>query len=409
VVTETKHSKVLIVDDESVIRRTINRTLTTEGFECVEASNSLEAVTQLEIYRPDLVILDIMMPGKSGRELLPEITTSYPHMAAIMTTAVVDPKIITECMKSGAQDYLTKPFNLEEVVKSVNRALEIKQLESRKNEYQKRLAITVDDQNDQLMAQQEELILKEEEIERANKLKSEFLHNISHELRTPLNIILGFSELMADEVPGKITDEQRKCLSDILKSGEHLLELVTEVLNISGIDSGKVRFKPRNISLKGVVSSARRIVMPVLTNKHQKIKLEIEEQLPDISADEDKMVQVFHNLLDNASKYSPDGSEIKIEAAVQDGWCQVSVIDNGTGIKKEDMIRLFEPFSRLDINQPRDKGGTGLGLLVVKQIVEKHGGRIWAESEYGRGSRFSFTIPLAKDNLSTTPEEQIVT
>ena len=113
-------------------------------------------------------------------------------------------------------------------------------------------------------------------------------------------------------------------------------------------------------------------------------------------ADEAKLEQVLINLVDNASKYSPDGSKLNIEAATKGNWCQVSVIDNGIGIKKEDQERIFEPFSRLNSKLAEERVGTGLGLAVVKQIVERHGGRIWVESEFGKGSRFVFTVPLAK-------------
>jgi len=250
-------------------------------------------------------------------------------------------------------------------------------------------------QTEELMTQQQEIIEKREEVERANQLKSEFLANMSHELRTPLNVIIGFSELMMDEVPGKISEEQRQCLSDVLASSQHLLNLINEVLDLSKIESDKVELRLVNIALTEVVESLRSTTTHVLASRKQSLNVEIEEGLPPVHADEAKVKQVLINLLGNAAKFTPDGGKLKIEAVRQDNWCRVSVIDNGIGIKEEDRERVFEPFYRLDSPLAKVKSGTGLGLALVRQIIEKHSGQVWVESEYGKGSRFTFTLPLA--------------
>jgi len=200
---------------------------------------------------------------------------------------------------------------------------------------------------------------------------------------------------MIDEVPGKVNDEQRQCLSDILDSSQHLLDLINEVLDLSKIESGKMRLRLTNIALPEVIESLTSTMMPILAPRQQSLDIEVEEGLPLIHADKGKFGQVLLNLVDNSSKSTPDGGRLKIKAVREGDWCQVSVIDNGIGIKEEDMERIFEPFCRLDDALVKDKGGTGLGLTLVKQIVERHGGRIWVESEYGKGSRFTFTLPLA--------------
>jgi len=256
-------------------------------------------------------------------------------------------------------------------------------------------------QAEELLSQRQELIEKAREVERANQLKSEFLANMSHELRTPLNVIIGFSELMADEVPGKINEEQRECLSDILTSSRHLLNLINGVLDLSKIESGKVEFNLENVDLNKVIESFTRTVMPILKPRKQKLDVEIEDRLPLVYADEGKLSQVLLNLVDNASKFSPNGSRLKVRAATECNLCQVSVIDNGTGIKKEDQERIFEPFSRLDNPLTKERGGTGLGLALVKQIVERYGGQIWIESECGKGSQFTFTLPLATSDANS--------
>ena len=252
----------------------------------------------------------------------------------------------------------------------------------------------LDEQNQELLRQQQKLLEKTKEAEAASRLKSEFLANMSHELRTPLNVIIGFSELMLDQVPGPVNKKQRQCLEDILSSGRHLLGLIDQVLDLSKIESGKTELNLAAVALTEVIESLKNTMLPILAPKKQRLNIRVEEGLPPVYADEAKLRQVFFNLLSNSSRFTPEGGKIEIEAVRNGTSCQVSVIDNGIGIKKEDQARIFEPFCQLDNAPTKGGGGTGLGLAVVKQIVEKHGGRIWVESEYGKGSRFTFTLPL---------------
>lgn len=253
-------------------------------------------------------------------------------------------------------------------------------------------------QAEELVAQQQELIEKTGEVERTNRLKSEFLANMSHGLRTPLNVIIGFSELMKGEVPGKINEEQRQCLSDILASSQHLLNLVNKVLDLSKIEAGKTKLNLTNLALTEVIESLARTMAPILAPRQQRLDVEIEKGLPLVYADKAKVSEVLLNLLSNATKFTQDGGRLKIEAVRKGDWCWVSVIDNGIGIKKEDQERIFEPFCQLDNPLTKRKSGTGLGLTLVKQIIEKHGGQIRVESEYQKGSRFTFTLPLTTSN-----------
>ena len=252
----------------------------------------------------------------------------------------------------------------------------------------------LDEQNQELRSRQRKLVEKTREVEVASRLKSEFLANMSHELRTPLNVIIGFSELMLDQVPGPVNKKQRECLEDILSSGRHLLVLIDQVLDLSKIESGRTELKLAEVALPVVIESLKNTMLPILKPKRQKLDIEIEESLPAVNADKAKLRQVFFNLLSNSSRFTPEGGRIEIKAVKNGTHCRVSVSDNGIGIKKEDQERIFEPFCQLDSTPARGNNGTGLGLVVVKQIVEKHGGQVRVESEYGKGSRFSFTIPL---------------
>lgn len=250
-------------------------------------------------------------------------------------------------------------------------------------------------QSEELMAQQQELMEKTRLLEEMSQAKSEFLAHMSHELRTPLNVIIGFSELMLDQVPGEINSEQKQCLNDILSASKHLLGLINDILDLSKIESGRLEMKVRNISMPNLVKAVKSIMMPIITPRNQTLEINIDEGLPLVKADKDKIRQVFINLLGNATKFTPDGGKLKVEAVQEDGWCRVSVMDTGIGIKKEDQARLFEPFFQAEKPLVKGVSGTGLGLAIAKQLVEKHGGKIWVESEYGKGSTFSFTLPLA--------------
>jgi PAS domain S-box-containing protein len=251
----------------------------------------------------------------------------------------------------------------------------------------------------------EQLEAQNRELEKASRAKSDFLARLSHELRTPLNVVMGFAELMLDQVPGEVNEEQRQCLGDILTSSRDLLGLINEVLDLSKVEAGKVELRRRNIALPEVVKSVTSAMMAVLSQRKQSLDVDLDKGLPLLQADEARLRQVLFNLLSNASNFTPDGGKIRIEASVKDGWCQVSVSDNGIGIKEEDLKQIFEPFYQADSSMTRERRGTGLGLTLVKEIIEMHGGQVWVESKYGEGSRFIFSLPLVASEEAGAEED----
>ena len=236
---------------------------------------------------------------------------------------------------------------------------------------------------------------KNTELERANKAKDSFLASMSHELRTPLNGIIGFAEFLADGKPGTINAKQKEYLEDILNSGQHLLHLINDILDIVKIQAGKLELNPEAFLLTDIIKEVRAGVRPIAQNKHIEVRIEVAEGLEDVTLDQQRFKQVLFNLLSNALKFTDDAGNVDIRADL-DGThsFRLSVRDSGIGIKPEDVKRLFKEFEQLETGTDRRFGGTGLGLALTRKIVELQGGSIHVESEVGKGSTFSVILPL---------------
>ena len=250
-------------------------------------------------------------------------------------------------------------------------------------------------QTDELLAQQHALAEKNREVERANQAKSEFLANMSHELRTPLNSIIGFSEVLEDQLFGELNEAQKKYVHNINTSGMHLLQLINDVLDLSKVEAGKMLLQCEDFPISAALHDIETAMRHELDKKNLSFDMEIDERLASINADKQKFRQVMLNLLSNAVKFTPQGGKIKVIAKGVDGLAvQISVTDTGIGIKSEDIKRIFARFQQIDSKTVREYAGTGLGLALTKRFVEIHGGKIWVESEFGKGSTFTFAIPL---------------
>jgi len=249
-------------------------------------------------------------------------------------------------------------------------------------------------------------------MRRADELKSQFLANMSHELRTPLNSIIGFSRVILKGIDGPITELQQQDLTAIYNAGQHLLGLINDILDLSKIEAGKMELAFEDVDIADLVNSVMSTAVGLVKDKPVKLIKEIDDNLPIIHADPIRVRQVLLNLISNAAKFTEEG-HIKVFARLQKGphglpEVLIGVEDTGPGIAKEDQEKLFKPFSQVDASPTRKTGGTGLGLSISRNLVEMHGGRIWVESEPGKGSTFYFTLPVIRPEEAATGSERIV-
>jgi GAF domain-containing protein len=239
-----------------------------------------------------------------------------------------------------------------------------------------------------------EIEAKGRELEAANRHKSEFLANVSHELRTPLNAIIGFSEVLGERMFGELNEKQAEYTDDILSSGRHLLSLINDILDLSKIEAGRMELEITTFDLPLAIENALLLIRERASRHGIKLDRVIDDRIGDFTGDERKVKQILVNLLSNAVKFTPEGGQIKVDASLGDTTVIVSVTDTGIGIAKEDQEAIFEEFRQVGSNYAQKREGTGLGLTLTRKFVEMHGGKLWVESELGKGSKFTFTLPI---------------
>jgi signal transduction histidine kinase len=236
---------------------------------------------------------------------------------------------------------------------------------------------------------------KSRQLEVASQHKSEFLANMSHELRTPLNAVIGFSEVLLQRMFGDLNPKQDEYLRDIYASGQHLLSLINDILDLSKIEAGRMELAPAPFHLPSALENAVTLIKERAARHGITLRVDVDPQLGEVVGDERKVKQVVLNLLSNAVKFTPEGGGVSLKAARRDGVVEIAVMDTGIGIDPEDQAAIFEEFRQVGSDERRKQEGTGLGLTLAKKFVELHGGRIWVESAPGRGSTFTFTLPVA--------------
>lgn len=369
--------KILIVDDETGLRDMLSFELS-DRWEVAGVASGEEALERIGRGRFDVVLCDIMMPGIGGVETLKRIKERMPHAEVIMATGCATLETAIESMRSGAYDYVTKPYEIERLSATLELALERTRLKGRVTELQE-----------------------------TDRVKSEFLASMSHELRTPLNSIIGYTELVIDGIYGPAPAAQAQALGRVTSSARALLTLINDVLDLSRLNAGMMPLHPEDFEVAELLEDVRQTLSVLAEERGLALRTHAPAGLR-VRGDKSKLRQILINLAGNAVKFTDKGSvEIKAAFAPDKKRLTLSVADTGAGISPEDQRKLFEQFRQLEGTEARRHGGTGLGLSIVKKLAELMGGGVAVDSELGRGTTFSvealvepaqIVIPTGREN-----------
>jgi two-component system sensor histidine kinase/response regulator len=363
--------RVLVADDEENNRTLLRELLQAHGHEVTEAVDGEQALQEVASSSPDVVILDVMMPKLDGFAVCRRLKED-PRTATVpilLITALAERQDRLTGIGAGANDFLTKPIDTRDVLLRVRNAI-----------YGKRLY-------DQLAENYSRL----RELE---TLREDLTHMIVHDMRTPLtSIIMG---LQTVSMIGDLHEVQQRCLARAIRGGQTLLGMINDLLDISKMEAGSLELDCQNLTAADLVEHALQQIVSLAQEKGLSLVRDIAVDLPSFSGDEDKLRRTLINLLGNAVKFTPPGGTITTSVRFQAGEEAIvfAVRDTGEGLPEEAFQRIFEKFGQVETRQAGRRMSTGLGLAFCKMAVEAHRGRIWVESELGKGSTFSFTIPL---------------
>ena len=404
--TPLAHGDILIVDDLCDNIDILQRQLTRHEFNIDYVRNGEAALNYISSRRPDLVLLDWMMPGMSGLEVLERIRASYSpsHLPVIMVTALSEVNCTVKAFELGANDYITKPFDAKVVCARVKSQIErlqaIRTLESLMLDANRLASLEAENAFGQAALVRDAIAARKsaeealrgalKKAEAASRAKKAFLSNMSHELRTPLNAIIGLSAVLCNETTG----EHKELITHVNKSGEHLLSILNALLRMSELEHNHPALQRVQINAIELVRGAMDVLR--YEAKENKIELRLAPAVADkeLFADEIALKQALINIMSNAVKFSPEGGVVKvaIEQRSVDRLAFV-VTDSGIGISEDKIEKMGEPFERGDFDYEGCYDGVGLGLAIARRFVEAHGGRILFENRQTQGAKVTLLIP----------------
>lgn len=400
--------KVLVVDDEESVVVTIKAILQLDGYDVATTMSGVAARAMVQDVEYDLVLTDLRLEDGDGLDVLKAVRERYPETVTIMLTGYASLESAIQALRAGAYDYLVKPSEVEELRSTIARGIERrrlgKELRLRVSELE-RANREIADLNSSLQKRIDEATaeLKEryEQLKELDSMKSQFLSIASHELKTPITAMSGFLQValrrvrrLSGEAEAAPVTEGLRAITEqlevVYRQTGKLARLIDELLDVSRIQTGRVEFRYGEVDI-GELADEVATRMQLTTTTHA-ISVRRDSQSV-VTADRDHLEQVLNNLVTNAIKYSPRGGPITIDVRPDDGGVRLSVTDTGIGIPEKELEAIFGLFYRSPDRAARDAAGMGLGLYISKEIVVRHGGRIWAESGRAKGSTLHVVIP----------------
>lgn len=342
----------------------------------VESSEALREA--LATHDFDLAITDYSMPSFTGVDGIRIIREEGRDLPVIMASGTLNEESAVGALQAGAEDFVVKG-RLARLLPAIERAL--REARNRAERTAARL-------------EAQAAVRKRMHAESMSQAKSDFLVSMSHELRTPLNVIIGFSELLEQGDGGTLSVKQGEHVDNILTSARHLLAVISDILDVSKVEAGRMSLSLEPTSIQKIAEQLRSSLMPILMQRELELELEIPAELPLIQADPLRLRQILYNLLSNALKFTEPSGTIRLQASTTADSMRLAVTDTGVGIRAENLARLFQEFEQIEPSERSKAEGSGLGLVLTRRLVELHGGTVSVQSEWGSGSTFTVTLPL---------------
>jgi len=422
--------KILIVEDSPTQLEQLKIILEENNFDYIAATNGKEALAKInKDDLPVLVITDIVMPEMDGYELCKTIKSDpvTKEIPVMLLTTLSNPEDVIKGLENGADNFMTKPYNPDFLIKRINYIIinyelrkatdfrsdvgvqisfggekyfinsdRIQILDLLLSTYENAILKNkeLSEANKKLTEMHKELAKKNLELKKLNEEKNKFLGMAAHDIRNPVGIILSYSQIILEDFENEINEEVKQFISMIRSSANFVLKLLHDLLNVAVIESGELKMNKEELNLVEIIINS--IVYNKIAAAKKSIKINFNPPQKELKLvfDRVKIEQVLNNLISNAIKYSYQNTEITVDLSVVNGFAQVCVKDEGQGIPENELELLFKPFSKTSVRTTAGESSTGLGLSIVKKIIEASGGKVWAESKSGVGSKFCFTLPL---------------